>query len=111
MNKATLIFFAFIRAQVAKSFTPKTRRLPAPKSRTMKNISYFFPVAKLFGLAPYSLEVQSDQKPNRFASLISRILTFLMIVFYATFVCSIFWKSETASEISNTANWIQVRIQ
>lgn len=75
----------------------------------MKNIAGFFLLAKLFGLAPYSLEINSDQKPKRISSLISRIPTFTMIVFYSIFICSIFWKSRATSEISNTANWIQVK--
>lgn len=72
----------------------------------MKNILYFFYLAKAFGLAPYTLQV--DTKHSRFAAIAWRIPTFLMICLYSIFVCSIFWKHKTVSEISNTANWIQV---
>lgn len=77
----------------------------------MINISYFFRLAKVFGLAPYTLQVQLDQKQKRFDALLSRVPTFLMIILYAIFVCSIFWKNKAVSQISNTANWIQVKLK
>lgn len=74
----------------------------------MINIWHFFYLAKVFGLAPYHLQV--DVKRNRVAAFVVRIPTFLMMFCYAMLVCSIFWKNKAVSEISNTVNWIQVKL-
>lgn len=74
----------------------------------MMNISHFFYLAKAFGLAPYHLQV--DVKRSRAAAFAVRIPTFLMMFCYAILVCSIFWKNKAVSEISNTVNWIQVKL-
>lgn len=72
----------------------------------MKNILCFFYLTKVFGLAPYKLQV--DVKHSRVASVFCRLPTFLMIILYSVLVCSIFWKNKAVSDISNTVNWIQV---
>lgn len=74
----------------------------------MINILIFFYLAKAFGLAPYHLQV--DVKRSRVAAFVVRIPTFLMMFCYAMLVCSIFWKNKAVSEISNTVNWIQVKL-
>lgn len=75
----------------------------------MISILYFFHLAKFFGLTPFMLQVDGkNQKPS--LRFLVRIPTFLMIFFYSICICSIFWKNKAVSEISNTANWIQVSI-
>lgn len=78
----------------------------SPPFKDMINISCFFYLAKVFGLAPYTLQV--GVKHSRLVSAFIRAPTFLMILLYAVLVCSIFWKNQAVSEISNTVNWIQV---
>lgn len=76
----------------------------------MISILYFFHLAKFFGLTPFMLQVDGkNQKPS--LRFLVRIPTFLMIFFYSICICSIFWKNKAVSEISNTANWIQVSIK
>lgn len=75
----------------------------------MISILYFFHLAKFFGLTPFMLQVDGkNHKPS--LRFLVRIPTFLMIFFYSICICSIFWKNKAVSEISNTANWIQVSI-
>ena len=75
----------------------------------MISILYFFHLAKFFGLTPFMLQVDGKNQKASLRFLV-RIPTFLMIFFYSICICSIFWKNKAVSEISNTANWIQVSI-
>lgn len=95
----------FICLKVVESFSLENKYFVYVK---MINISCFFCLAKIFGLAPFALNAHTESKNGRIGSFIHRIPTFMMIFLYAIFVCSIFWKKRTMSEISNTANWIQV---
>lgn len=74
----------------------------------MINILFFFYLSKIFGLAPFALQVESIVNRKTCLKILWRIPTFLMIFFYTICVCSIFYKNKLISEISNTANWIQV---
>lgn len=107
LHETTSSFHSFVTCQVI--CTQKKEFLHwRNEGKKMINISSLFLLAKIFGLAPYTLQV--DVKRSRIVSFFQRIPTFLMIFLYSTLVCSIFWKSKVASEISNTVNWIQVNI-
>ncbi|CAO1440990.1 unnamed protein product, partial [Diamesa serratosioi] len=72
----------------------------------MQNIAPLYNLAFMAGVAPYSLDAQSV-KHKKVPSIILRLPTYLMIIFYSICVCSVFWKQNALSELSATANWIQ----
>lgn len=73
----------------------------------MQNIAPLYNLAFITGVAPYSLNTNST-KHKKVSSIVLRLPTYLMIIFYSICVCSVFWKQNALSELSATANWIQV---
>ena len=73
----------------------------------MQNIAPLYNLAFMTGVAPYSLDTQSA-KHKKIPSIVLRLPTYLMVIFYSICVCSVFWKQNALSELSATANWIQV---
>lgn len=76
----------------------------------MEHTDVFFYFTRIFGFSPFTDLAEKKEKKNFIMDFRNTAPSFFALFIYACCLLSMFWQTgKSGSDISNAANWIQVR--